>query len=128
MTNVNKIRVVVLGSSRVGKSAKYDSRARSALAQECSDGQQRIACLKKVILFWVPRQIDVPDNERPDGLARLDAGRSCLDSEPMAMLRISRRQVNVALNDWACKELAKGWLERDDCRQTKRFIAGPDKG
>ncbi|KAJ8965266.1 hypothetical protein NQ317_016742 [Molorchus minor] len=91
--------VYICSDSQAAPKALSSPRMRSPLVQECGEALEELARYKEVELVWVPGPCGIKENEKADELARHGSTEQCHGPEPY--LGITRRQVTVALNEWA---------------------------
>jgi ribonuclease HI len=118
-------KVCIASDSQAALRAICKPRASSALVRECGDVLERLSETKEVSLVWVPGHHGIHGNETADELARIGALTRFQGPEPA--LGISKQQLRSALKKWTEDCSKEQWRNTQGCRQSKIFIAGPDK-
>lgn len=124
MGNPNRI-ISICSDSQAALKALMSIKTNSKLVYECKRKLQKLALNHTIKLIWVPGHTGIPGNERADELAR--KGTSTYFTGPEPVLGLSLCHLKTEIEGWAKSQHTKEWRQKNNCRQTKKFVDQPRK-
>ncbi|MCP3666291.1 MAG: hypothetical protein GY696_27955, partial [Gammaproteobacteria bacterium] len=120
------IPVVIYLDSQAAIQALSAARVRSSLVYDCVQALELLAAETSVTVCWIPGHSSFTGNSQADLFANQASAQPYLGLEPVLPVTFSlvKREVKA----WIQAYQALLWAEREDCRQSKFFIQGPDDG